>query len=357
MRPSTLVLASLALLSAPAARAGSELVVQTGHATPVNELDFSSDGTRLVTTARERTVIVWDIRTGSEQLRLVHPGPASGAAFSPDGRSVAVVCDAGATHPSQLAIWDARTGAPRAVYRADAKAALVGPWFSADGREVWVGSKPSIGMDQSAIVVDPSSGSVKRTFKLEKGRLVRFDAGVALVALRVKGAPDALARLDPATGTVASPYELAGAKPEIVDVSNDGKLLALTLGMDSRSGTGAALTLRETATGKELLNVPGGKQRYLGTLALAPNAGLMVSGWNRTGNESYRLELRAVPSGSVVREIDTQQNDRTPSASFSPDGSLLAVAVAGGSWSCSTPRRVRGCDGCRRGCSRSPRSS
>ncbi len=69
-------------------RSASGETVLEGHRDAVNAVAFSSDGGRLVSAGRDHDVIVWDVATGTEVLRIEEAQSASvqDARFSPDGR-------------------------------------------------------------------------------------------------------------------------------------------------------------------------------------------------------------------------------------------------------------------------------
>src|SRR5205823_1897137 len=86
--------------------AAAESFELQGHAGHVNGVAFSPDGTRIVSGSGDRTVKVWDVRTGTELLELRgYAGIVTGVAFSPDGaRLVARGAD------GSVKVWDAETG-------------------------------------------------------------------------------------------------------------------------------------------------------------------------------------------------------------------------------------------------------
>ncbi|MDT7570249.1 MAG: hypothetical protein QOE05_423, partial [Actinomycetota bacterium] len=60
-----------------------------GHTGEVTDLDFSHDGTKLLSASTDRTSIVWDVATGTELRRLAAQNDQSwGAAFGADDRTV-----------------------------------------------------------------------------------------------------------------------------------------------------------------------------------------------------------------------------------------------------------------------------
>jgi WD40 repeat protein len=61
-----------------------------GHNDQVRELAFSPDGNRLLTGSLDRTARLWDLTTGQELMIFRDISTAGGAAFSPDGRSIAI---------------------------------------------------------------------------------------------------------------------------------------------------------------------------------------------------------------------------------------------------------------------------
>lgn len=87
-------------------RTGAVLHTLTGHAEPVLGCAYSPDGTRIVSASYDRTLKVWDAESGAELLTLTgHEGEVTACAYSPDGTHII-----SASGDTTLKVWDALTG-------------------------------------------------------------------------------------------------------------------------------------------------------------------------------------------------------------------------------------------------------
>ena len=78
-----------------------------GHDDDVSSAAFSPDGTRVVTTSRDKTARLWDAATGKEIAVLRgHDGPCGAPPFTPDGTRIVT-----ASADKTARLWDAATGA------------------------------------------------------------------------------------------------------------------------------------------------------------------------------------------------------------------------------------------------------
>ncbi len=84
--------------------ADAELAVLSGHGGLVYSARYSPDGSRIVTASFDKTVRVWDARTGV-QLQLLHAGFAMSTSYSPDGNRILT-----ASTDKTARIWDVSTG-------------------------------------------------------------------------------------------------------------------------------------------------------------------------------------------------------------------------------------------------------
>jgi WD40 repeat protein len=80
-----------------------------GTGTPVHHVAFSKDSRWLATAGGDRTILIWDLKTGRvAQTLRGHTGEVAGTAFHPDGTRLASGARGQGDHT--LRLWDLRTG-------------------------------------------------------------------------------------------------------------------------------------------------------------------------------------------------------------------------------------------------------
>ncbi|MBZ0290850.1 MAG: WD40 repeat domain-containing protein, partial [Anaerolineae bacterium] len=142
---------------AEAAYAPGTRRVFTGHEGRVTSVAYNADGMLAVSGARDNSVIVWDVVTGSELQRMEgHTDWVWDVAFSPDAKTVL-----SASQDKTLILWDVETGEMirQLEGHTDAVRSAV---FSADGKTALSGSQ-----DASLILWDVATGEPIR--RMESG--------------------------------------------------------------------------------------------------------------------------------------------------------------------------------------------
>ncbi|MEI6090809.1 MAG: choice-of-anchor D domain-containing protein [bacterium] len=82
------------------------LLTLVGHNNTVNKVNWSPDGSRVATSARDSSSIIWNAISGEIMLKLNnHSGNVIDITWSPDGSKIATACGDGFAN-----IWDAKTG-------------------------------------------------------------------------------------------------------------------------------------------------------------------------------------------------------------------------------------------------------
>ena len=93
------------------AETGAEQALLTGHTESVTSVSFNSDGTMLVSGSRDNTVRLWDVTTGMLKATLTgHEGTVNSVHFSPDDTMVA-----SGSNDSSVGLWDVVTETRKAT--------------------------------------------------------------------------------------------------------------------------------------------------------------------------------------------------------------------------------------------------
>ena len=243
----------------------------TGHEFIVGAVVFSPDGQRLVSGGWDDTVRFWDVNTGKLKKTVRTANAVFALAMSPDGRLLASGGRSNEHPENNLELWEMPTGKPRGLFKGhtDAVFSLA---FSPDGSILASGSG-----DYTVKLWDPQSGTVKQTLTGEPGM---------------------------------------GQVPDLA-FSPRGALLVV-VGLDLNRGI-------------RLLDIPSGAARrfdadFTSSVAFSPD-GRTVAVGSAFSDIPGEIELLEVASGALKRRLKGPPGV-VASLVFSPDGKLLASGSA-----------------------------
>lgn len=331
-----------------------------GHARPVTEIVFATDG-RLLVSADDTVVKLWDVATGAELLALTgYQSPLVSVALSPDGRTLAL-----AKASSAFWLYDVATGrqlrelsghtsaVSSLVFAPDGRTVLSGSgdasvraWNVATGREVrsftgrsgWIRSVAFA--PDGRTLLSASGGSVV-VWDVVAGRELRNLPGHTVWVGAVAFAPDGrsfvssgdkrLLVWDAATGRQLRAFGDTGIVMSIA-FAPDGRTLA-------SAGYDPTINVWDVATGRVRLSLPSEADILTGTasVAFAPDGRILATSG---GND---VRLWAVATGQAVRRL-TGHSKSVGAIAFAPDGRLLASAGSDHTvklWDVATGREVR----------------
>jgi WD40 repeat protein len=272
---------------------------------------WSPDGERLAAVAAEGAMVIWDVPTGEEVLRIPHQAPrastlySSYVAWSPSGDQIAVTFQTGGHLARKLiAVRDAATGVLQRVLSQDGVASVA---WSPDGE--WILGSTSVG---TALVWDVSTGAERLLLSGHTNSVTGASwspAGERIVTVSMDGT----ARVwNVETG--AEILKLSG---------HDGALLGVSWSPDGQriatAGDDGTARVWNASSGEALLSLIGhtGEVR---DVAWSPDGK-----WIATAGADGRARVWDATTGMAVFTLPGLMRD-LQSVFWSPDGAWLGTS-------------------------------
>ena len=284
---------------------GSPVTAPLVHGGPVTTVAFSPDGTRVVTASADGTARVWNAATGAPATGpLGHGGLVSAALFSPDGTRVVT-----ASADRTARVWDARTGAALTPPLRHGDAVALAVW-SRDGARIATAS-----FDRTARVWDARTGAALTA-------PLAHDGAVTAVVWSPDGARIATASAD----SMARIWNIADGAQAAMTFTHHRAVTSVAFDRDGKR----LVTASQDATAR-VWNTETGKPV---TPPLEHQGGVTVAGfspdgaWVGTASEDGTSQIWDATTGKPVTAA-LERPGRVHAATFSANGMRAAVAAGG----------------------------
>ena len=285
------------------AQAGALIRVMSGHENVVTSVAVSADGNFVVSGSEDRTVRVWDAKTGTALCILAgHERGVTCVAASSDGRSIV-----SGSEDKTVRVWDAKTGAAQRVLLGHEHGVFTVA-TSPDGKTIVSGSR-----DGTIRVWDLQTGAELNI--LPKQYDVVFSVAVSPNGKTIVSCSrDRTVRIwDAQTGAALRVVPEHEDVVFSVAVSPDGKNIVT----GSRDG---AVRVWDAQTGAAL-HILLGHEDFVSSVAVSPDGKTIVS-----GSRDRTVRVWDAQSGAALRALPGHGS--VTSVAVSPDGTTIISGSA-----------------------------
>jgi WD40 repeat protein/serine/threonine protein kinase len=275
-----------------------------GHRAEVDSLDFSQDGSRIISAARDKTVKLWDAATGEELKTLVEfSEEVRSIAFSPDGSRIA-----SGHEDNTVKIWNAENGQLLTTLEGHSDS-VFGVEFSPDGTRV-----ASASSDETIRLWDAVSG--KELKKLNGADKYGSDITFSPDGTRIVAAGIFLAAWDLTADTEPRDLGGFGDRPlSKVSFNPDGTRIVCH---EQWQGSHPVFYIRDAETGAILVTFKG-HSGGTNEVAFSPDGMQVIS-----SGEDGTLKLWDAYTGAELKTL-AGHTGTVECFAFSPDGTQVAT--------------------------------
>ena len=292
-------------------RTGRELLTLKGHTDATFSVAFSPDGQRIVTGSFDKTAMVWDAATGRKLLTLIgHTDNVEAVAFSADGQQILT-----GSPDKTVRLWDANTGRERVQVPGHLAA------LSPDGRKI--ASTGGFVMVGGSLHDSDAANIVTVWDVAGRQELVRLK-GHSDVILSVDFSPDGQRILTGSRDTTAKVWDAVsgtnlltlrghGLQIDPSKFSHDGK--RIVTGSEDHTAK-----IWDAATGTNLLTLKGHSSAIV-SVAFSPDDRLVVT----SSLDGTAKVWNAEETGEAI--VLDGHNPRLCGVAFYPDGKRIVTGA------------------------------